>query len=363
LISFKDDEICGPGEYTVPNFYSVPTKDVLSSTSVLRNHGFSGYSKYSRGWKINDYDNYLEEIGKFNKYYNTIGTQSGASLGDRRGVGRIQFANDGWTYSSTTFSFLNGFVEPYEFVSNKQGQSILGSLEIRHNGNPLSFPYTFLDNTKITDSFKPLRYNYVSFDFIKKPLENGTSYLTLGNTENPLIDTDLLNLTDRPVTSIQLQTGTPITRIKEYFFNRRGLDLFLLVATSSTIIDNLKFVQTNSIPFIFLGTESRITQKVQVPLGSIAPPIDYSDSEFSLIDSLIITETAFDAITIPSVVITPSGFSSRPGRLDILNADIQQADSSFGVGLVSGGSSPFNPGQSTQYQNCRGSSGDVGNSN
>jgi hypothetical protein len=73
------------------------------------------------------------------------------------------------------------------------------------------------------------------------------------------------------------------------------LDLQLVYGTNSTIIDNLKFVQTNSIPFIFLGTESRITQKVQVPLGSVAPPIDYNDSNFSLIDSLIITETAFDA--------------------------------------------------------------------
>ena len=363
IISFKDDEICGPGEYTVPNFYSSPTKDVLGSISKLRNHGFSGYDKYSLGWKINDYDNYLEEIGEFDKYYNTIGTQSGSTLGDRRGIGRIQFLNDGWTYSSATFSFLNGFVEPYEFVSNKQGQSFLGSLEIRHNGNPQSFPYTFLDNTKIADNFKPRRYNYVSFDFIKKPLENGTSYLTFENTENPLIDNDILNLTDRPVTGIQLQTGTTITRIKEYFFNRRGLDLWLLLATSSTIIDNLKFVQTNSIPFIFLGTESRITQKVQVPLGSVAPPIDYNDSNFSLIDSLIITETAFDAITIPSVVITSSGAASNTalGRRDqLLSADIQQGDTS-GAGLVSGGSSPFNPGQSVG--NCVSSKGSNGNSN
>ena len=139
--------------------------------------------------------------------------------------------------------------------------------------------------------------------------------------------------------------------IKEYFFNRRGLDLLVLsFTTSSIIIDNLKFVQTNSIPFIFLGTESRITQKVQVPLGSVAPPIDYNDSNFSLIDSLIITETAFDAIAIPSVVITPSGVDPirLPGgiKADIKTEDLQQGDTS-GSGLVTGGSSPFNPGQSS----------------
>jgi hypothetical protein len=124
------------------------------------------------------------------------------------------------------------------------------------------------------------------------------------------------------------------------------LDLQLFFGVNSTIIDNLKFVQTNSIPFIFLGTESRITQKVQVPLGSVAPPIDYSDSNFSLVNSLIITETAFDAITTPSVVITPSGVDPirLPGgiKVDIKTVDLQQGDTS-GSGLVTGGSSPFNP--------------------
>jgi len=125
----------------------------------------------------------------------------------------------------------------------------------------------------------------------------------------------------------------------------------------------IKMYEVDSIPFFYYAGEDRINQKVQVPLGSIAPPIDYSDSNFSLIDSLIISETAFDAISVPSVVITPSGFSSRPGRLDILNADVQRADSSFGVGLVTGGSSPFNPGQSV-FNECRGSSsGNSGNSN
>ena len=343
IISFKDPEICGPGEYTVPNFYSAPTKDVLSSISTLRNNGFSGYSKYSLGWKINEYDNYLEEIGEFNKYYNTIGTQSGSALGDRRGVGRIQFINDGWTYSSATFSIFGGLVEPYDFISNKENQSTVGTLEIRHNGN-LSLPYTLLDNTNIIDNFKPLRYNYVSFDYIQKPTNYATqSYQLLSsiNTVNPLLGNDLLNLVNRPV-----------KQIKEYFFNRRGLDLQLLAiitigGINSTVIDNLKFVQTNSIPFIFLGTESRITQKVQVPLGSIAPPIDYNDSEFSLIDSLIITETAFDSISIPSVVITPSGPPGKPN----LNSDllVQNFDGGGRVTQVSGGDSPFNPGLA-QYQ-------------
>ena len=331
LETFLNTQEGGVGEYSLENFYSAPTKDVLSSTSILRNHGFSGTGKYSLGWKINEYDNYLEEIGEFNNYYNTFPGLSG-SFRDRFQTGLKNFINDGWTYSTATFS---GFGSPYEFVSNKP--SSIGVLEFRYSNIP-GIPYTVLDNTNITDNFKKLRYSYISFDSIQNP--SFFSRLTTSNTENPLLDNSLLDLNKRPV-----------KKIKEYFFNRRGLDLLVLsFTTSSIIIDNLKFVQTNSIPFIFLGTESRITQKVQVPLGSVAPPIDYNDSNFSLIDSLIITETAFDAIAIPSVVITPSGVDPirLPGgiKADIKTEDLQQGDTS-GSGLVTGGSSPFNPGQSS----------------
>ena len=236
------------------------------------------------------------------------------------------FINDGWTYSSATFS---GFGSPYEFVSNKP--SSIGVLEFRYSNIP-GIPYTVLDNINITDNFKKLRYSYISFDSIQNP--SFLSRLTTSNIENPLLDDSLLDLNKRPV-----------KKIKEYFFNRRGLDLLVLsFTTSSIIIDNLKFIQTNAIPFIFLGTESRITQKVQVPLGSVAPPIDYNDSNFSLIDSLIITETAFDAIIIPSVVITPSGVDPIRLPVGMLNTmdDIQRADFDT-TGLVTGGSSPFNP--------------------
>jgi hypothetical protein len=128
----------------------------------------------------------------------------------------------------------------------------------------------------------------------------------------------------------------------------------------------IKMYEVDAIPFFYYAGEDRINQRVQVPLGSVAPPIDYSDSNFSLIDSLIISETAFDAISIPSVVITSSGFAV--GRPDKFSDAIQQGNTT-GAGLVTGGavtggSSPFNPGQSSQYQNCRGSSsGNSGNSN
>jgi len=324
------------GEYSLENFYSSPTKDVLSSTSVLRNHGFSGTSKYSLGWKINEYDNYLEEIGEFNNYYNTTAGLSGSNLSDRFRIGLRNFINDGWTYSSASFG---GFVSayPYDFVSNKPNN--IGVLELKANN---LIPYTILDNTNITNNFKKLRYSYVSFDYIQNPTFS-FSRLTTSNTQSPLLNDSFLNLNERRVTNI-----------KEYFFNRRGLDLLVISLTlDSPIIDNLKFVQTNSIPFIFLGTESRITQKVQVPLGSVAPPIDYNDSNFSLIDSLIITETAFDSISVPSVVITPSGPGSLagPGKPSTEGLLVQSFDRDK-VPPVTGGGSPFNPGQSVKYGNC-----------
>lgn len=338
-ISFRDEDELGPGEYTLPNFISAPTRDVLSSNSVLRNHGFSGTRKYALGWKIKEYTDYLDEFGKFDKYYNTIGTQTNSPLGDRRRVGRLNFLKDGWTYSSATFSFFGTAVlAPYDFVSNKENIAP-GVLHIEAVSGSVS--YSFLDNTNIIDNFKPLRYSYVEFDFEKK---GDLVYLSKYNTESELIGDPILEL-----------SGRPVRNIREYFFNRRGLDLFFFGITSS-IIDNLKFVETNMIPFIFLGTESRITQKVQTPLGAVAPQIDYDDSEFSLIDSVNITETSFDSISVPTIVIVQDSGSSIqtqvPGRLEAP------------VITGGGGGSPFNPPQSTQFQNCRGSSsGNSGNSN
>jgi hypothetical protein len=117
-----------------------------------------------------------------------------------------------------------------------------------------------------------------------------------------------LNLTDRG-----------ITKVKEYFYNKRGLELsyfnfFPAFGTQSTKIDNLKFVETDMIPFFLLGTESRINQKVVIPLGAVSPFIDFKDDDTNFLDSIVITETIFTPLENPQIVVTPG---SKPDEIRI----------------------------------------------
>ena len=45
------------------------------------------------------------------------------------------------------------------------------------------------------------------------------------------------------------------------------------------------------------------------PFSAVAPFIDYSDNEFSLIDSINITETIFETVTNPVINVSSSGTS------------------------------------------------------
>jgi hypothetical protein len=151
----------------------------------------------------------------------------------------------------------------------------------------------------------------------------------------------------------------PTNSIKEYFYNRRGLDLNILglasksSGTASAKIDNLKFVETDMIPFFLLGTESRINQKVQTPLGAVAPFIDYGETEFAFLDLLEISETIFSPLQNPTVVVTPNNTVTYTTNEDIKGVGVGVSD--FGIvgeltqGVsVGGGLSVFNPGTEQQ---------------
>jgi hypothetical protein len=61
----------------------------------------------------------------------------------------------------------------------------------------------------------------------------------------------------------------------------------------------IKMYEVDAIPFFYYAGEDRINQAIQAPLSAIAPPIDYSDSDFSLIDNINITDTIFETSTNP----------------------------------------------------------------
>jgi hypothetical protein len=281
------------GEISPDNFYSPVTIDVLKSNSKIRNDHDSNFYDYSLGAKYKEYSDYMLDVGDFINFYNT------SSI-----LGTSNLLSDSFTWSWVDMSTPFGDIKSNTNVSGVDSVNDGEKLRILLNTSPTS---RLLLNNTLIDSFLKRRYSYISFD------------INFIDSTNPLIFlrtdamfSDLYNLALR---------GT--YNIKEYFFNKRKLNmLFVSNAGSNDIftISNLKFIETDAVPFFQLGTESNINQVIASPLQAQSPFIDYSNNNFSLIDSLNISETIF--ITLPTTSTLGSGGvisgTSSPGAGSII---------------------------------------------
>lgn len=75
------------GEYSQTNYFSYPTYDVLSSTTIIRNNYNNNLINLSLGQKWLEYVDYIGKIGEFENYYNT-----------RVQTGYDNLVNDGFTW-------------------------------------------------------------------------------------------------------------------------------------------------------------------------------------------------------------------------------------------------------------------------
>jgi hypothetical protein len=111
---------------------------------------------------------------------------------------------------------------------------------------------------------------------------------------------------------------------REYFYNRFGLDIGILnyasipgtasLTTPLSLLrgttvefDNIKFYETDMIPFFQYTTEEYVNKGVQVPFSGIAPFIDYTDENFSFVENIVIS---LDSVQLNESNTTVSGVSS-----------------------------------------------------
>jgi hypothetical protein len=105
----------------------------------------------------------------------------------------------------------------------------------------------------------------------------------------------------------------------EYFYNRAQINFYFLEILGDDTYNhkyafrNIKYTEVDMIPFFRYATESRINQSILAPLSAVAPPINYSDSEFSLIDSINITETLFETAVNPVINLSGAGSIESKG--------------------------------------------------
>ncbi len=344
------------GELARTNHFSLPTFDVLNSESFIRENNSSNVSKYNLGIKYEEYENFLEDVGNFDNYYST-----------KNEFGIRKFISDGFTYSEQGFrkKDKNGPTDPsnqttgtFSYLSNVDdgNENILEIRTINATGDEMNDELGWnvgggnfnvlgiLNNTK-SDGLVKKRYSYISYDLILNHTPGdpwsldmlpstltGSSYRVkpwdyLGFTYSEPLG-DVLNFVNLQLTVDKGNSVLPIgflntlnrptLNVKEYFYNKRSLNLitsyFILGPTPSSIkLYNFKMVETDAIPFFLLGTQSRINNAIQAPLGSSAPFIDYSNSEFSLIDSIVVTETIFETLSNPVTVVTGNGLQAPKG--------------------------------------------------
>ena len=199
-----------------------------------------------------------------------------------------------------------------------------------------------LNNTNI--NIEKNRYSMIEFDVIQQPdsLLNIFSYGTQSfNLQFHTIDlynfTNIIkpNLTYGPVHAFPAGYDPIIdpfndylsiysngidykysgqTTIKEFFYNRPGLDLgFWNFNTQYTEndttkiheVDNVKFYEVDMIPFFQYTTEEYINKQIQVPLIGVAPIIDYSDENFNFVGNI---QISLDGISVNSNLVSSTIF-------------------------------------------------------
>ena len=341
----------GSFKFTQNNYYGYPTRDVLSSISDFRNGLDTKIKTYKLGYKFERYDDFLPYDGNFKKPFDNLTPRPG----QKELIDVL-----GWTYSDNIIqnSGANGISyygnTLYRFMSNidrEESDSVFNVAAANYAQATwgLSYEDGFgirLDNT-LTDiditnrpaytiiefeiDYTGPTYSFINGFYGSQPFSlypPGTAFG--GPQPYNLIDTVFLpqapgggetysyNAPNRGwATSYPINHLATNAVVKtEYFYNRAQINFYFNMSLGDDpnggnykySFRNIKYTEVDMIPFFRYATESRINQSILAPLSAISPQINYSDSEFSLIDSINITETIFETAVNP-VIDVSSPFS------------------------------------------------------
>ncbi len=265
------------------NFYGYPTKDVLESTSTLRNGYDLNSRTYRLGWKWKEYTNYLEDVGEFvdinQLTYNNFNTTSS-------GFGIDNFINDGWTFSYLTqqdgfasatnsiISNIGNYDSEWLYISG--GRRGPQNYPLSDNSN---FTVDIFDNTNVT--IDKLRYSFVE---IEAETLNFTQ--SVGGVVQPVVFYNnypatysiaavntLFNGSNITIPINQIATQSVVNQ-REYFFNKKKLEMVIFSGpTYSLRFKKFRFVETDMIPFTQIADDC-ILFKTNA-LWNTTPPVTY----------------------------------------------------------------------------------------
>jgi hypothetical protein len=256
--------------YSENNLYGWITKDILSSKSVFRDSFSNTLKTYKLGYKYEKLTDYIGNASYFNEYFLPNSTQ---------------FEDIGWkrttfTQSSLTFS---------RTIDDGTDKLILGKelkIEAKDDGGLLNIikPKVTIKNRKLS-TIEDDRYTMVSFDLVNKKTTN--DYYLKGNISDnyyyqPLIHFSNLNIVNKkgvlssatylPVYKNVDHTLSEDKRKTEFFYNKKDLMMAFRGSgingtySSTFVLDNLKFYETDMIPFFQYFNYSNINRSIQIPI-------------------------------------------------------------------------------------------------
>jgi len=324
--------------YSENNLYGYPTYEVLSSESQFRDSFSSVKRKYSLGTKYTTFNDFIGDSSSFDEFFGPTG--SNLQL----------FYDQGWTYSSAgpnSITFSRTIGNEY---GDLEGKELLVDAISEGGVLDLSTPNIIVNNRENSDIPKN-RYTIVEFDLITYSV-NSTTYqeeqypwgpskgfsgFKGDNIVEPIIHFNNLNYTPIKTSTIFFGTIdiiysstylpiyeninhllTPNRKKVEYFYNKRNLGMHFkgsgLYGSSQSqfVIDNLKLLEVDMIPFFQYFTEDNINFGVEIPYQGIAPYIDYSDTNFQFIDNI---NLGLDSLIIVSSDTAVSGVGPGIGSI------------------------------------------------
>ena len=372
------------------NFYGYPTKDVLESDSVLRNGYDLNSRTYRLGVKYKEYTSFIDfpkNIGQFvdinqGTYQNT-GSDPIGEVTAVSGFGIDNLEEENWVfkYGSVGAGFAtvsNTINTNHGNLSADRERRLLfsgGNTSVAPSGTlgqKSNFTFDLIDNISVND-IEPLRYCFIQIDGEHFDYATPSSL----SDSNPIVFYNNYPSTYSIAGRFLFFNGSEITiplnqinsktfsNQREYFFNKRNLELSLFSGSGFTNtgefslgFDNIKVVETDMIPFFQFATDcfkkktlatwdqifidwenvklvadggdiepiplagdptwenlylvnegagciSYVNRDIQVPYVAVAPDIEYVDTDFEYISSVNITIAEGSQLTTP-VGITPS---------------------------------------------------------
>lgn len=312
--------------YSENNLYGYPTNDILSSVSKFRDSYSLIEREYNLGIKYSLYNDFIGESSIFSEYFGPdIDTQL--------------FLDKGWTYSVESSSYATFSRTIPGNVPEIQGEELKITTYKKGTYLDIAQPSSRVFNRTL-DEIEKNRYTIVHFDLVTYSVVDNFWYPTKINTisytifgtvyslvfptrdvENaePVINFNNINKTFRQDLGISKNmTYLPIyknidhlktkkKRKVEYFYNKRNLsmnfkgngwDFFNTDGYESNfIINNLKVIEVDMIPFFKYFNYENINIGIETPLQGVAPYIDYNNSNFKFLDNISIGLDSIDIVS------------------------------------------------------------------